>query len=68
VGWITNLINKVAGVAPTDWTLVDELPDPGLGIAGKAVTPDQCYIELYVESLRLEKARRFATTFHGVIY
>ena len=68
MGWLGKLINRIAGVAPTDWTLLDDLPDPGLGIAGKAVMPDQCYIELYVESLRLEKARRFATTFHGVIY
>lgn len=68
MGWIGNLINKIAGVAPTDWTLLDRLTDPGLGIAGKPVVPDQCYIEIYVESLRLVKARRFATTFHGVIY
>lgn len=35
---------------------------------GKPLEPDACYLELYVESLRLEKARRFATTFHGMIY
>ena len=68
MGWIGRLIDRVAGAAPTDWTLIESLPDPGLDIAGKAVTPDQCYIEIYVESLRLEKARRFATTFHGVVY
>src|SRR5438105_6184904 len=68
MGWLNNLINKIAVVAPTDWTLLDDLPDPGLGIADKLVSPDDCYIELYVESLRLAKARRFATTFHGVIY
>jgi hypothetical protein len=68
MGWLNNLLNKVAGVPPTDWTLFDGLPDPGLNISGKPVVPDQCYVELYVESLRLEKARRFATTFHGVIY
>ena len=68
MGWLNKLLDKIAGVAPTDWTLLDRLPDPGFGIAGKAILPDQCYIELYVESLRLEKARRFATTFHGVIY
>jgi hypothetical protein len=68
MGWLNDWLNKIAGVPPTDWTLIDNLPDPGLGIAGKPVQPDECYIELYVESLRLEKARRFATTFHGVIY
>jgi hypothetical protein len=68
MGWINNLLNRIGGVAPTDWTLVEALPDPGLNIAGKPVSADQCYVELYVESLRLEKARRFATTFHGVVY
>lgn len=68
MGWLKDLITKIRGVPPTDWTLVESLQDPGLGIAGKAVLPDQCYVELFVESLRLEKARRFATTFHGVVY
>ena len=68
MGWLKDLIDRIMGVAPTDWTLAELLQDPGLGIAGKAVEPDKCYIELYVESLRLEKARRFATTFHGVVY
>ncbi len=68
MGWLSNLINKIVGVAPTDWTLVETLQDPGLEIAGKAVVSDKCYVELYVESLRLAKARRFATTFHGVVY
>ena len=68
MGWISMFLDKVVGVPPTDWTLLDDLPDPGLGIAGKPVVADQCYVELYVESLRLEKARRFATSFHGVIY
>jgi hypothetical protein len=68
MGWLNNLLKKVSGAAPTDWTLLEDLPDPGLGISGKPVVPDECYVELYVESLRLEKARRFATSFHGVIY
>jgi hypothetical protein len=68
MGWLNSVIANIAGVTPTDWTLIPTLPDPGLGIAGRAINPDQCYVELYVESLRLEKARRFATTFHGVIY
>lgn len=68
MGWLGDLIGGIAGAAPTEWTLVEALPDPGLGIAGKAVVPDECYLEIYVESLRLEKARRFATSFHGVVY
>jgi hypothetical protein len=68
LGWLNNLLNKIGGVAPTDWTLIDGIIDPGFGISGTPILPDQCYIEIYVEALRLEKARRFATTFHGVIY
>jgi len=68
MGWLNTLLNKIAGVAPTDWTLLDNLADPGLNISGNPVKPDECYLEVYVESLRLEKARRFATTFDGVIY
>ena len=68
MGWMKNFLNTVAGVPPVDWTLIDELPDPGLGISGKEMKPDECYVELYVELLRLAKARRFATKFDGVIY
>lgn len=68
MGWMGNLIKNVAGRPPTDWTMVEDLADPGLGIAGQAIAPDSCYIELYVESLRLAKARKLATTFNGVVY
>ena len=68
MGWLRDLVGRISGAKATDWTLLDSLPDPGLGIAGLPITPDECYVELYVESLRLEKARRFATTFHGLIY
>jgi hypothetical protein len=68
MGWLNNVLNTIAGRPPTDWMLLDNLPDPGSGISDQPISADQCYIELYVESLRLERARRFATTFHGVIY
>lgn len=68
MGWLNNLFQKVKGSSPTDWTLEVDVPDPGLNIAGKPIVPDECYVELYVESLRLAKARKFATTFNGVIY
>ena len=68
MGWINKLIDRIAGVAPTDLTLVPDLPDSGTGIAGKPIDPDKVYVEIYLESLRLAKARRFATTFDGVVY
>jgi hypothetical protein len=40
----------------------------GDGEDGQTLEPDECYIELYIKSLRLKKARKFATTFNGVVY
>lgn len=68
MGWLTTLVHKISGAKVTDWTLLENIADPGLDIAGKPLAAGQHYIELYVESLRLEKARRFATTFHPLIY
>lgn len=68
MGWMKTALDRISGVAPTDWTLTQPLPDPGFGVSDKPLEPDQCYVELYVESLRLEKARRFATSFDGVVY
>ena len=49
-------------------TLVSNIPDPGLGVSGLEITSDECYIEVFVESLRLKQARRFATSLHGLVY
>lgn len=68
VGWLGGIFSGLAGKDTTDWTLIDGLADPGLGIAGKPIAADECYVEIYVESLRLKKARKFATSFHGVVY
>ena len=68
MGWLSGLVTKISGQPPTEWSIYDNLPDPGLEISGKEIKPDQCYVELYVESFRLEKARNFTTTFHPVIY
>ncbi|TPJ21620.1 hypothetical protein [Mesorhizobium sp. B2-8-3] len=68
MGWLTRLSERIAGKPTTDWTFVERLPDPGLGVAGNPIEPDACYIEIFVESLRLKQARRLATAFHGVVY
>lgn len=68
MNWFGNVIEKVKGRSATTWTFVDNIPDPDLGLAGKPIDPDNCYIEIFVESLRLKQARRFATSFHGVVY
>lgn len=65
---IKDLIQNIFKKAPTDWTFVENLPDPGLGISDQPVEEGECYVELYVESLRLSAARKFTTTFNGAIY
>jgi hypothetical protein len=70
MGFLKNLVDRVTGAAPTSWTLVEALPDPdpAKGLFGKPFEADEHYVEIYLESMRLEKARRFATTFDGVVY
>ena len=68
MGWLSNLWRKVSAGSADDLTVVSKLVIPGETFAGQPIRADECYVELYVESLRLEKARRFATTFHGVVY
>ncbi len=67
---IKQIISKVRGDPETVLTLaptirIDEGTIPGVG---NAIEEDACYLELYVESLRLERARSFATKFHGAVY
>jgi hypothetical protein len=72
MGWLGNLLTRiaggVAGAPPIELTFVPSIPAPGIPGIGEAIEPDSCYIELYLESLRLARARRFATHFHGVAY
>lgn len=68
VGRLGRLMDWIVGKDATDWTLIDGIADPGLGIADKPIEPDECYVEIFVESLRLKKARKFGTTFHGLVY
>jgi hypothetical protein len=72
MGWLGDLLKKmsevVAGAPPIDLTFVPSIPASGIPGIGEALTPDECYIELYLESLRLARARRFGTKFNGVAY
>jgi hypothetical protein len=67
MGWLDKFLRKVASEAPIEMTLLPLSTQsiPGVNLAA---VPDECYIELYIESLRLHRARRFATTFNGVVY
>jgi hypothetical protein len=68
MSWISNVWSTMNGSPAEDLAFVDNLTIPGEHFNGLPIVGDECYVELYVESLRLEKARKFATTFHGVVY
>jgi hypothetical protein len=69
-GWLKKLIDGSAGAAPIDLTFVPSIAgaEVVIPVVGKPVEPDSCYIELYLESIRLSRARKFATRFHGIAY
>jgi hypothetical protein len=68
MGWLSKLLNKVANDPPPDLIFVTSLRRIGETPSDVVFEPDGCYVELYVEALRLARARRFASTFHGVVY
>ena len=68
--WLRQLLIGASGAPPVDLTFVPSVPGAEAIIPEvvKPVEADACYIELYLELIRLTKARRFATRFHGVAY
>jgi hypothetical protein len=72
MGWFGNWLKKsaglIAGAPPVKFTWVPSISAPHIGAVGLALVPDECYVELYLESLRLTRARKFATTFHALAY
>ncbi|QJR12107.1 hypothetical protein DSM104443_03191 [Usitatibacter rugosus] len=68
MGWFSDWFRSVKGAPPTDLTYLANVTGSDLPGLGDPIEPDMCYIELYVESLRIEKARKFATTFNGAVY
>lgn len=72
MGWLGDRLRKlaeaVAGAPPIDFIFIPSLTPSGIPGIGEKLDPDECYIELYLESLRLERARRFATRFNALVY
>jgi len=68
MGWIGDLWNKIQGSSGETLTVLEDLVVPGKSFGGQEIQADKCYVQLFVEALRLEQARSFATTFHGVVY
>lgn len=72
MGWLGTFLHKIAkdaaGAPPVKLTFVPSLAAPDVPGTGEPMEPDTCYIELYLESLRLAQARRLGTRFNGVAY
>ena len=68
---IREIISKLRGDPDKILTFVPAVPVkdgtviPGVG---SAIEDDECYLELYVETLRLERARSLGTHYHGAVY
>lgn len=66
MGWLGELWVAIKGREAVDMIFVPDL-DPDAA-SQPAFEADRCYVELYVDSLRLRNARKFTTPFHGVVY
>jgi hypothetical protein len=67
MGWFGDLWKRVEKEEAVDMLFVPDVagaPDP----TADRFEPNKCYVELYVDSLRLRNARKFATRFHGAVY
>jgi hypothetical protein len=72
MGWMANVLTRIgagiSGAPPTELTFVPSVRAPDVPTVGLTIEQDACYVELYLESMRLTRGRRFATRFHGVVY
>jgi len=70
MGWLQKIIEGLKGGPAYDLTFVPSIQTKEAGIEGigQAVEADSCFIELYLESLRLSRDRKFATRFHAIVY
>ena len=72
MGWINRKLQEYAkgvlGAAPVQLTFAPNIQTHDIDGAGQPLEADKCYLELYLESLKLEQARKFGTTFDAVVY
>lgn len=68
MGLFGDVLSRLAAKESRQFTMVRGLKESGLGITGSKIEADACYIEIYLESLRIKNVRKFATSFHGVVY
>lgn len=70
MGWLKKVIEKIDGSSAetSAFTFAPSVVSPDIPGIGILLIPDECYVEIYLESLRLSRARHFATRFHGLVY
>ncbi|WP_448140398.1 hypothetical protein [Sphingopyxis fribergensis] len=66
MGWLGDLLKGVVSKESVDMLLVRDVGGKPAG--GPLLVDDECYVEFYVNSLRLRNVRKFATRFDGVVY
>lgn len=66
MGWLKNLLETIKGKGSTDFLFLPELGPAATPAA--PIVPDECYVELVIDSLRIDRERAFASRFHGVVY
>ena len=66
MGWLGDLLKGVAKQEAVDMMFVRDVG--GAHATPDVLVADECYVEFYVDSLRLRNARKFATKFDGVVY
>src|SRR5262245_12290256 len=67
MGLLSKIFKGIVKQESEDLIFVPNLAFPELDTT-TAIAADECYDELRVETLRIEKARSFATRFNGVVY
>ena len=67
MGLLGKIFKGIVKQESEDLIFVGNLAFPGIDTT-TAIVPDEHYVELRVETLRIEKARSFATRFNGVVY
>jgi hypothetical protein len=65
MGLLGKIWDSVKGAESVDMILAR---DVGGATGGAEFVPNECYVELYVQSLRLRNVRRFTQRYDGVVY
>jgi hypothetical protein len=71
MGLINRLIKSITGEndKPLEFVYADNISiDATIEGIGEPIEADTCYLELFLESVRISRARKFASKFQGIVY